>query len=95
MIRNHSLRQLIHDLRQDLLVNLPRRERIRQSLVNVPLPNLLIILVIPAEDDERRMMPESRVVRDSLLLYRIHKLRVRWIDATCELEVLQEGYPAV
>lgn len=90
MIRNHRFRQVVYNLWQDLLVNLPCRKGIGKSFVDIPLTDLLIILVVPAEDDERRMMPKSLDIRDGFLFYRVHKFRVRWIDATRELEVLQE-----
>lgn len=91
MIRNHWRCQLAHNLGQDLFVNLPCREWIRQSFVNVPLTDLLVILVIAAKDDERRMVSKSLDIGDSFQLHRLDKLGVRRIDATGELKVLQRG----
>lgn len=91
MIHNLRLRQVTHHPWQYAFVNLSRRKGIRQSFVDIPLSNLLIVLVITAEDDERRVMSESLDVGDSFLLYGFHEIRVRRINAACKLEVLRGG----
>lgn len=91
MVRNLGLRQVTHNPWQYALVNRSRRKGIRQSFVDIPLSNLLVILVIAAEDDQRRMMSESLDIGDSFSLYGFHEIGVRRINAACKLEILRGG----
>lgn len=69
MICNHRVGQRCDDFGQELLVDLSGWQRIRLGLVDIPLTDLLIIFVVTAKDDHRRVMAKAFDVGDSFLLY--------------------------
>jgi hypothetical protein len=52
----------------------------------------LVILVVASIYDQRRVMSQSRYVRDAFLLDRFQDLRESWVVATAEHEVLPNQY---
>lgn len=88
MVRDLWLCVLRHHLGQHLLVDHSSWQGIGQGFVDVPLSNLLIVFVISAEHNNRRVVTQSLHIRDSLEFNGLDEFRIGRVYTTSELKVL-------
>ncbi len=89
-VRHFRCCQLFHDLRQNFLIYDPCRQWIFLSLIDRPLADLLIVLVVSAEQHYGRVLAKSLDVDHCLFSDEVYKLFVSGIDTTSKLEVLPD-----